>query len=46
MVHGWCMGGAWVDDVVGWNNCMCILPGLSIGGGLDGDGGEVVGVVS
>ena len=38
-VHGWCMGGAW------------LLPGLvrldlGVGGGLDGYGEEVVGVVS
>ena len=49
-VHGWCMalcmcGGGFddVDDVVGWEKCMGILPGLvrldlGLGGGLDGDG--------
>ena len=56
-VHG-CMGGGGGGggDGVGdvwwrWEKCMCIIPGLlrldlSIGGGLDGDGEEVVGVVS
>ena len=39
------------DDVVGLGKCICVLPGLvrldlGIGGGLDGDGEEVVGVVS
>ena len=50
---GWVGGGGGdVDDVVwGWENCMCILPGLvrldlGVGVGLDGDGEEVVGVVS
>ena len=49
MVHG----VVFVGVVVSWgsDNCMCILPGLvmldlCIGGGLDGDGEEVVGVVS
>ena len=37
--------------VGGWDNCMCILPGLvmldlGVGGGLDGDSEEVAGVVS
>ena len=50
---GWCMGGAWcgacVVHVVVVN--MCVLPGLvrldlGVGGGLDGDGEEVVGAVS
>ena len=49
---GRCMGGG---DVVllwwGWEKCMGILPGLvwldfGIGGGLVGDGEEVIGVVS
>ena len=50
-VHGWCMG-VWLGDVLwGLGKCMCILPllvrlDLGIGGGLDGDGEEVVGVVS
>ena len=55
---GRCMGGEWVHgggDVVllwwGWEKCMGILPGLvwldfGIGGGLVGDGEEVIGVVS
>ena len=35
----------------GWENCMCVLSGLlmldlRVGGGLDGVGEEVVGVVS
>ena len=54
----WCMvawvggDGGVLDDVVwGWSKCMCVLPGLvrldlGVGGGLDGDGEEVVGVVS
>ena len=51
-LHEWCMGGGgevmmWWE----WENCMCVLPGLlrfglSIGGGLDGVGEEVIGVVS
>ena len=37
--------------VWGWDNCLCILLGLvrldlGVGGVLDGDGEEVVGVVS
>ena len=51
-VGAWVYGGAWLGDVVwGWGICMCVLPGLvrldlGVGGGLDGDGKEVVGVVS
>ena len=51
VVHVWCVD---VDGVVmcwGLEKCMCILPGLvgldlGVGGGLDVDGEEVVGVVS
>ena len=50
----WCMGQimGWFGGVLcGVQKCMCILPGLvrlDLGffGGLDGDGKEVVGVVS
>ena len=43
----WCLGGGGGDVWWGRGNCMCILPvrlDLSIGGGLDGDCEEVVGV--
>ena len=48
----WMRGWRFCGDVWwGWEKCMCILPGLvrlglSIGGGLDGDGEEVVGAIS
>ena len=50
-VGAWVMHGWWCCVVGGWDNCMCILPGLvmldlGVGGGLDNDGDEVVGVVS
>ena len=56
MMHG-CMGACVVLVVIlgdvwwGWENCMCVLPelvrlDLGVGGGLDGDGEEVVCVVS
>ena len=50
VVHGMvdgCLGGGGGDVWWGWGNCMCILPvrlDLSIGGGLDGDCEEVIGV--
>ena len=58
MGGAWVHGGWWLvmwcgdDDVSwGWEKCMCTLPGLvgldlGLGKGLDGDGGEVIGVVS
>ena len=47
-VHGLVHG---VMRCGGWDNCICILPGLmrldfGVGGGLDGDGVKVVGVAS
>ena len=51
LVHGCGGSGVVVLCGGGGRNCLCVLPGLSrlnfgIGGGLDGDDDEVIGVVS